>query len=81
MLYVELATQLRRTRSMILFGALVVLPVLAGVTEASKAGGRGGPATYSALNFAEGGLNFMVPLLFGLVVAVFGAILGGADRD
>lgn len=81
MLYVELATQLRRTRSMILCGALVVLPVLAGFTEASKAGGRGGPATYSALNFAEGGLNFMVPLLFGLVVAVFGAILGGADRD
>ena len=66
---------------MILCGALVVLPVLAGFTEASKAGGRGGPATYSALNFAEGGLNFMVPLLFGLVVAVFGAILGGADRD
>lgn len=55
--------------------------MLAGVTEASKAGGRGGPATYSALNFAEGGLNFMVPLLFGLVVAVFGATLGGADRE
>lgn len=81
MLYVELATQLRRVRSLILFGALVVLPVVAGVTEASKAGGRGGPATYSALNFAEGGLNFTVPLLFGLVVAVFGAILGGADRE
>jgi len=81
MLYVELTTQLRRVRSMILLGGLVVLPVLAGVTEASKAGGRGGPATYSALNFAEGGLNFMVPLLFGLVVAVFGAILGGADRE
>lgn len=81
MLYVELATQLRRVRSMILLGALVVLPVLAGVTEASKAGGRGGAMTYSALNFAEGGLNFMVPLLFGLVVAVFGAILGGADRE
>lgn len=81
MLYVELATQLRRARSMILFGALAVLPVLAGVTEASKAGGRGGPATYSALNFTEGGLNFTVPLLFGLVAAVFGAILGGADRE
>lgn len=81
MLYVELATQLRRLRSLILLAALVVLPVLAGVTEASKAGGRGGPATYSALNFAEGGLSFLVPLLFGLVVAVFGAIIGGADRD
>jgi ABC-2 type transport system permease protein len=81
MLYVELATQLRRVRSMILMGAVVVFPVLAGVTEAGKAGGRGGAMTYSALNFAEGGLNFMVPLLFGLVVAVFGAILGGADRE
>jgi ABC-2 type transport system permease protein len=81
MLYVELATQLRRVRSMILFGALVLFPALAGVTEASKAGGRGGLGTYSGLNFAEQGLNFMVPLLFGLVVAVFGAILGGADRE
>jgi ABC-2 type transport system permease protein len=81
MLYVELTTQLRRVRSMILLGALVLFPALAGVTEASKAGGRGGLGTYSALNFAEQGLNFMVPLLFGLVVAVFGAILGGADRE
>ena len=81
MLYVELATQLRRVRSLILFSVLVVLPILAGATQASMAGGRGGAATYSALNFTEGGLNFMVPLLFGLVVAVFGAILGGADRD
>jgi ABC-2 type transport system permease protein len=81
MLYVELATQLRRVRSLILFGVLVGLPILAGATQASKAGGRGGLATYSALNFTEGGLNFMVPLLFGLVVAVFGAILGGADRE
>jgi ABC-2 type transport system permease protein len=81
MLYVELATQLRRLRSLILLALLVALPVLAGATEASKAGGRGGAATYSALNFAEGGLNFMVPVLFGLVVAVFGAILGGADRE
>ena len=81
MLYVELATQLRRVRSLILFGVLVGLPILAGATQASKAGGRGGLATYSALNFTEGGLNFMVPLLFGLVAAVFGAILGGADRD
>lgn len=81
MLYVELATQLRRLRSLILLAALVAFPVLAGVTEASKAGGRGGAATYSALNFAEGGLDVMVPLLFGLVVSVFGAILGGADRE
>jgi len=81
MLYVELTTQLRRLRSLILLAALAVIPVLAGATEASKAGGRGGPATYSALNFAEGGLDVMVPLLFGLVVSVFGAILGGADRE
>ncbi len=57
------------------------MPVLAGATEASKAGGRGGAATFSALNFAESGLNFMDPVLFGLVVAVLGSILGGADRD
>ncbi|HEY1644083.1 MAG TPA: ABC transporter permease [Streptosporangiaceae bacterium] len=81
MLRVELATQLRRVRSLILLGVLAGIPVLAGVTEASKAGGRGGAATFSALNFAESGLNFMDPVLFGLIIAVFGSILGGADRD
>jgi ABC-2 type transport system permease protein len=81
MLRVELATQLRRLRTLILFGFIVGLPVLAGVTEASKAGGRGGAATFSALNFTEAGLSFMDPVLFGLVVAVFGSILGGSDRD
>jgi ABC-2 type transport system permease protein len=65
----------------VLFGALAGIPVLAGVTLAAKAGGRGGPATFSALNFAESGLNFMDPVLFGLVVALLGSILGGAERD
>lgn len=78
MLRVELATQLRRAHSVILFGVLVVLPILAAVTEAR---GRGHVATFSALNFAEGGLSFMDPVLFGLVAAVFGAFLGGSDRD
>jgi len=63
------------------FGALAGIVVLAGATEASKAGGRGGPATFSALNFAESGLNFMDPVLFGLVAALFGSIIGGSDRD
>lgn len=83
MLRIELSTQLRRLRTLILFGLLIGLPILAGATEASKAGGRrgGGAATFSALNFAESGLNFMDPVLFGLVVAVFGSILGGADRE
>lgn len=81
MLRVELATQLRRLRSLILLAVLAAVPILAGVTEASKAGGRGGAATFSALNFTESGLNFMDPVLFGLVVAVFGSILGGSDRD
>ena len=81
MLHVELATQLRRVRSLILFGFLVGVPILGGATQASKAGGRGGAATFSALNFTESGLNFMDPVLFGLVVAVFGSILGGTDRE
>lgn len=81
MLRIELVTQLRRVRSLIMLGFLVGVPILAGVTEASKAGGRGGAATFSALNFTESGLNFMDPVLFGLVVAVFASILGGADRD
>lgn len=81
MLRIELTTQLRRVRSLMLFGALAGIVVLAGVTEASKAGGRGGPATFSALNFAESGLNFMDPVLFGLVVALLGSIIGGSDRD
>jgi ABC-2 type transport system permease protein len=68
-------------RSLLLFGALVGVAVLAGVTEAAKAGGRGGPATFSALNFTESGLNFMDPVLFGLVVAMLGSIIGGSDRD
>jgi ABC-2 type transport system permease protein len=81
MLRIELTTQLRRVRSLMLFGALAGIVVIAGVTEASKAGGRGGPATFSALNFAESGLNFMDPVLFGLVVALLGSIIGGSDRD
>lgn len=81
MLRIELTTQLRRVRSLLLFGALAGIVVLAGVTEASKAGGRGGPATFSALNFTESGLNFMDPVLFGLVVALLGSIIGGSDRD
>jgi ABC-2 type transport system permease protein len=80
-LRIELTTQLRRLRSLMLFGALAGIVVLAGVTEASKAGGKGGPATFSALNFTESGLNFMDPVLFGLVVALLGSIIGGSDRD
>lgn len=81
MLRVELTIQLRRLRSLLLFGGLAGLVVVAGVTEAAKAGGRGGPATFSALNFTEAGLNFMDPVLFGLVVAMLGSIIGGSDRD
>lgn len=81
MLRIELTTQLRRVRSLMVFGALAGIVVLAGATQASKAGGRGGPATFSALNFAESGLNFMDPVLFGLVAALFGSIIGGSDRD
>jgi ABC-2 type transport system permease protein len=81
MLSIELTTQLRRVRSLLLFGALAGIVVIAGATEASKAGGRGGPATFSALNFAESGLNFMDPVLFGLVIAMLGSIIGGSDRD
>ena len=77
MLRVELATQLRRVRSLVLLGVLVGVPIVAAATQA---GGQG-DATFSALNFAEAGLNFMDPVLFGLLGAVVGAILGGADRD
>lgn len=81
MLRIELATQLRRARSLLVFGVLAGIVVLAGVTEAAKAGERGGPATFSALNFTESGLNFLDPVLFGLVVALLGSIIGGSDRD
>lgn len=81
MLRIELVTQLRRVRSLLLFGALAGIVILAGATEAAKAGGRGGPATFSALNFTESGMNFLDPVLFGLVVAMLGAIIGGSDRD
>lgn len=78
MLRVELTTQLLRARSLILFGALVAMPVLAAATGA---GGGRSAATSSALNFAEAGLNFMDPVLFGLFVSALGSILGGADRE
>ena len=78
MLRIELATQLRRPWSLILFALLIALPSVAAATQA---GGRGHAATSSSLNFAESGLNFMDPVLFGLVVSVFGSILGGADRE
>jgi hypothetical protein len=39
-------------------GDVAGIVVLAGITEASKADGRGGPATFSALDFTESGLNF-----------------------
>ena len=75
MLRVELATQLRRVRSLVLLGVLASVPVLAAATHGAR-----GAATFSALNFAESGLNLMDPVLFGLLVAVIGSILGGADR-
>ncbi len=78
MLRVELATQLRRPWSLILFALLIALPSVAAATQAR---GPDHPATSSSLNFAESGLGFMDPVLFGLVVAVFGSILGGADRE
>ncbi|MCR6493619.1 ABC transporter permease [Cellulomonas sp. P24] len=76
MLRVEIATQLLRVRSLVLLGVLIGIPVLAVVTH-----GGHGDETLSALNFAESGLNFMDPVLFGLVVAVIGSTLGGADHD
>lgn len=76
MLRVELVTQLRRARSLVLLGVLVAVPALAAVTHGARS-----QATSSALNFAESGLNFMDPVLFGLLVAVIGSILGSADRD
>jgi ABC-2 type transport system permease protein len=80
-LRIELTTQLRRLRSLLVFGVLAGLIVIAGVTLSSKAGGKGGPATFSALNFTEGGLNFLDPVLFGLIVAMLGSIIGGSDRE
>ncbi|HET7016725.1 MAG TPA: ABC transporter permease subunit [Streptosporangiaceae bacterium] len=81
MLRIELITQLRRLRSLLVFGGLAGIVIIAGLTEASKAGGKGGPATFSALNFTESGLNFLDPVLLGLIIALLGSIIGGSDRD
>lgn len=78
MLRVELATHLRRMHTLIVFAVLVAVPSAAAATETA---GRGHADTFSALNFTESGLNFMDPVLFGVVVAVFGSILGGSDRE
>ncbi|HLX51335.1 MAG TPA: ABC transporter permease [Streptosporangiaceae bacterium] len=81
MLQIELTTQLRRLRSLLVYGGLAAIIIIAGLTEASKAGGKGGPATFSALNFTEAGLNFLDPVLLGLVIALLGSVIGGSDRD
>jgi len=42
-----------RVQSLLPFGALAAIVILAVLTKASKAGGPGGAATFPALNFAE----------------------------
>lgn len=77
MLRNELIVQLRRPRGLVLLLLLAGLPAIAAATTA---GGHGAD-TRSALNFATSGLNFMDPVLFGVIVALLGAYAGGSDRE
>jgi ABC-type multidrug transport system ATPase subunit len=68
--------------------AVAAIPVLAGLTTASQAGGRNGTqvglygaASFSALNHAAASLQFIASLPLALVVALLGSALGAADRD
>ncbi|MER7273995.1 ABC transporter permease [Dactylosporangium sp. NPDC000244] len=88
MLRVELATQLRRLRTLIALAGLAALPVVAALATASSAGhrlgnqdGLFGAAPYSALNHAMASLQFTGPLLLPLVAALLAAAIGSADRD
>jgi ABC-2 type transport system permease protein len=88
MLRVELTTQLFRIRTLVALAFLATVPVLAGLATMSHAGHRDGSqgglfgaSTYSALNHAMASLMFIAPLLLPLVVALFAAAIGSADRD
>jgi ABC-2 type transport system permease protein len=84
---VELVKQLLRPRSLFALAALVAVPILFAVTTTARAGhrngtqiGLNGALSFSALNLAAAGLQFIAPLLLALVVALLGSALGAADR-
>jgi ABC-2 type transport system permease protein len=84
---VELVKQLLRVRTLLALAGLVAVPVLFALTTNSTAGHRNGTQTglngalsFSALNLAAAGLQFIAPLLLALVVAMLGSALGAADR-
>ena len=88
MLRVELATQLMRIRTLIALAFLAAVPAMAGLSFASSAGhqngtqgGLFGASPYSALNHTMASLEFMMPLLLPVIVAMLAAAIASADRD
>jgi ABC-type transport system involved in multi-copper enzyme maturation permease subunit len=88
MLRVELTTQLIRVRTLIALAFLAAIPVLAGLSFASSAGGRNGTQSglygaspYSALNHTMASLEFIGPLLLPVIVALLATAIAAADRD
>ncbi|GAA5194055.1 hypothetical protein GCM10023322_57510 [Rugosimonospora acidiphila] len=88
MLRVELATQLVRIRTLIAMAFLAAVPVMAGLSFARYAGHRNGnqsglfgASPYSALNHTMASLEFIMPLLLPIIVALLAAVIASADRD
>jgi ABC-type transport system involved in multi-copper enzyme maturation permease subunit len=88
LLRVELTTQLMRVRTLIALAFLAAVPVMAGLSLASDAGGRNGnqgglfgASPYSALNHTMASLEFIGPLLLPIIVALLAAAIASADRD
>jgi ABC-type transport system involved in multi-copper enzyme maturation permease subunit len=88
MLRAELRTQLVRLRTLIALAFLAAVPVMAGLSFASSAGGRNGTQSglfgaspYSALNHTMASLEFIAPLLLPVIVALLAAAIASADRD
>ncbi len=86
MLRAELIKQLLRPRTLVALAAIALVPVIAAVATASRAGHRNGTqsglfgaAPFSALNHAAASLQFTAPLLLALVAALVGSALGAAD--
>lgn len=88
MLRVELTIQLLRIRTLVVVACLAAVPVLAGLSFASKAGHRNGHQTglfgaspYSALNHTMASMAFVEPLLLPIMVALPAAAVASSDRE
>jgi ABC-type transport system involved in multi-copper enzyme maturation permease subunit len=84
----ELSTQLIRLRTLISLAIVAAVPILAAFSYANSAGRRNGTqdglfgaSTYSAMNHAMAGFEFVVPLLLPIIVTVLATAIASGSRD